>query len=543
MLIAAGTVLEGKYRVAKLLGAGGMGSVWIAEHTMLQRMVAVKILDSSAKKDATAIQRFVREAQTAARLRSDHIVDVLDVGRFDDGTPFLVMELLEGETLSARIKRLGRLTQHEAALFVDQLLDGLGAAHAAGVIHRDIKPDNCFITMKNGRDHLKLLDFGISKVAGDPREMRMTKTGVVMGTPYYMAPEQARGAKEIDHRCDLYAAGAILYECVTGRVPFDAESVNELLFKIVLEPLTPPRSLVHDLAPDFEQLVLHAMARESVDRFQTAQSFRDALGAWILPRSRPSGTVMQTPSGISSGPRVIVQHSSNPPPGMPPGTPVEVVSAVGATAPIPSNPISGPIGSYPTPSGQAPMTATARGHAAPATTPQYTPHPGNPGLEPPTRATPSGLLGMSATGPIHPSSPSPRRRSAGTVVAIGVTAIALLGGVAYVATRGDSTGRGRAAASSDVEAALPTGKTTEKATKPTKLPVEEATALVPVGTTTATAASTPTGATTEATAKSIATPTATTKKNKPVGSVTAKPTATTVTTGTATSPRPIDTSL
>src|SRR5437667_420631 len=140
----------------------------------------------------------------------------------------------------------------EGANLVDQLLSGLAAAHAAGVIHRDIKPDNCFLITKNGRDHLKLLDFGISKVAGDAREMRMTKTGVVMGTPYYMAPEQARGAKEIDHRCDLYAAGAILYECVTGRVPFDAESVNELLFKIVLEPITPPRSVVHDLDPAFE---------------------------------------------------------------------------------------------------------------------------------------------------------------------------------------------------------------------------------------------------------------------------------------------------
>ncbi|MBX7197496.1 MAG: serine/threonine protein kinase [Sandaracinaceae bacterium] len=254
MLIAAGTVLEGKYRVERLLGAGGMGSVWIAHHTSLHRPVAVKVLDSvAASRDATAIHRFLREAQTCARLRSDHIVDVLDMGEFDDGTPFLVMELLEGETLASRIRR-GRLPQGEAALLVDQLLAGLAAAHAAEVIHRDIKPDNCFITQKNGKDHLKLLDFGISKVAKsspDAPEMRMTRTGVVMGTPYYMAPEQARGAKEIDHRCDLYAAGAILYECVTGRVPFDAESVNELLFKIVLEPLVPPRALAPELEDSF----------------------------------------------------------------------------------------------------------------------------------------------------------------------------------------------------------------------------------------------------------------------------------------------------
>jgi serine/threonine-protein kinase len=305
MLIAAGTLLEGKYRVERLIGAGGMGSVWVAEHTLLKRPVALKVLENAGQRDPTAVQRFMREAQTAARLRSDHIVDVLDVGRFDDGTPFLVMELLEGETLAQRIRARGKLAAGEAADFADQLLEGLGAAHAAGVIHRDIKPDNCFLTMKNGRIHLKLLDFGISKVTqtndeGAP-ELRMTKTGVVMGTPYYMAPEQARGAKDIDHRCDLYAVGAILYECVAGRVPFEAESVNELLFKIVLEPLVPPHTYAPDLAADFEALIVRAMGRQAGDRFQTAQAFRDALSLFLPPPSR-------LPSSDGIG-RVVVRPS------------------------------------------------------------------------------------------------------------------------------------------------------------------------------------------------------------------------------------------
>ncbi|MGZ3416568.1 MAG: serine/threonine-protein kinase [Polyangiales bacterium] len=411
MLLAAGTMLEGKYRIERLLGAGGMGSVWIAEHTMLGRPVAVKVLDkAAAAKDATAVTRFMREAQTAARLRSDHIVDVLDVGRFDDGTPFLVMELLEGETLSSRIKRSVRMIAPEAGYLVDQLLDALGAAHNAGVIHRDIKPDNCFILQKSGRDHLKLLDFGISKVAGDAREMRMTRTGVVMGTPYYMAPEQARGSKEIDHRCDLYAAGAILYECVTGRVPFEAESVNELLFKIVLEPLVLPREIVPELDPAFEQVILTAMAREAVNRFPTAQAFRDALAPFLSGLRMPSG---------SSIARVVV--TTPPPRSSPPSN--KPISGIEATAPIDSD---------------AMQRVLAQ--------------------------TPSGLQGLSATGGVHVSEP-PRPRRAGVLVVAGVASLALLGGVGYLASHRAEPTTGTTAAAQPTTPPTPqqqTEKTMEK---------------------------------------------------------------------------------
>ena len=348
MLIAAGTMLEGKYRVERLLGAGGMGSVWIAEHVTLHRAVAIKVLDSAAaRRDPHAAQRFLREAQTAARLRSDHIVDVLDMGKFDDGTPFLVMELLEGDALSTRIRSAGRLSQGEAAQLVDQLLEGLGAAHAAGVVHRDIKPDNCFITQKNGRDHLKLLDFGISKVAAtspDAPEMRMTRTGVVMGTPYYMAPEQARGAKEIDHRCDLYAAGAILYECVTGRVPFEAESVNELLFKIVLEPLAPPGGLAPELDEAFEGVVMRAMAREAADRFQTAEEFRNALAPFVQRVSAGTVVMVSVPPGLLgrsqpvSGAALTAPVDSDPERMRPqPYTPPAGLTATGPQPEVPRN--------------------------------------------------------------------------------------------------------------------------------------------------------------------------------------------------------------
>ena len=504
MLIAAGTILEGKYKVLRLLGAGGMGSVWVAEHTLLQRPVAVKILDSTARKDGNAVQRFLREAQTAARLRSDHIVDVLDVGMFDDGTPFLVMELLEGETLAQRIKRLGRLTQQEATLFADQLLDGLGAAHTAGVIHRDIKPDNCFITLKNGRDHLKLLDFGISKVAGDPRELRMTKTGVVMGTPYYMAPEQARGSKDIDHRCDLYAVGAILYECVAGRVPFDAESVNELLFKIVLEPIAPPRTLAPELDASFEELILFAMGREPGQRFQSAQEFRDALAHFNVRRSQPnSGTLIRSPSsgtaigtppftavGTPVGARVIVRST---PPGQTHsefgGAGEGPVSGTSLTAPIESNPA---------------LSARSPSHPE-ANAPAYS-----------ARPTPSGNLGMSATGPIHPSNAPSRKKSPAVVGAVAFAGACLLGGVVWIATRAPAATTTPSSAAQQGEAA-----TTTDESKPSKKKVQPVIAAStadnddhpekPVQSATATAPPPTVVKTTVATSKKLPPPVPTTK--------------------------------
>ncbi|MBI2389362.1 MAG: serine/threonine protein kinase [Deltaproteobacteria bacterium] len=494
MLIAAGTILEGKYRVERLLGAGGMGSVWIAEHTLLHRPVAVKVLDKSASsRDASAVQRFLREAQTAARLRSDHIVDVLDVGRFDDGTPFLIMELLEGEALSSRIRRVTRLSQGEAAQLVDHLLAGLSAAHNAGVIHRDIKPDNCFITQKNGRDHLKLLDFGISKVAPtspEAPEMRMTRTGVVMGTPYYMAPEQARGAKDIDHRCDLYAAGAILYECVTGRVPFDAESVNELLFKIVLEPLVPPRELAPELEPAFERVVLQAMAREAPARFQTAEEFRAALAPFV---------------GRVSGGTVVV--FSNPPPRS--GEPAQPVSGVDRTAPVDSDAIRAAI-------------------AAPR----------------PSALTPSGLQGLSATGPLHLSEPPPARRGL-RLAAIGLVSVLGLGGaLAYVSgTRSGTTSSANEASASAPPSASGTddddpAASAEPAAKASVAPIVQAT-VAPVAPPTTSAA--PSGAA-KPTKGGKKAPAAATTTPPPIVIVPPPPPPPATTTKSG-SPRPIDTAL
>jgi serine/threonine-protein kinase len=487
MLLAAGTMLEGKYRIERLLGAGGMGSVWIAEHTMLGRPVAVKVLDkAAAAKDATAVTRFMREAQTAARLRSDHIVDVLDVGRFDDGTPFLIMELLEGETLSSRIRRSVRMIPAEAGNLVDHLLDALGAAHTAGVIHRDVKPDNCFILQKSGRDHLKLLDFGISKVAGDAREMRMTRTGVVMGTPYYMAPEQARGAKEIDHRCDLYAAGAILYECVTGRVPFEAESVNELLFKIVLEPLIPPREIVPEIDPAFEHVILTAMAREAPNRYQTAQSFRDALTPFLAGLRNSSGTVIERVVVTSPPPRSSTPVSSKP------------ISGIEATAPIDSDAMRAALGQTP---GQ----------------------------------------GLTATGGHHVSEP-PRPRRVGIFLAAGAACLAIAGGIGYVASHGPEPQAGTTAAAQPTSP--PPAQTAEKQAEKAAVVQPVKTAVLPPDPEPAASTLPPVSPKTTTKAWKKEPPVAKTVTAPPPVTASAPPPVVTQTPPTkGTSPRPIDTAL
>ena len=288
MGLQTGQIIEGKYSILRLLGEGGMGSVYEGENVRIHRKVAIKVLHAGIAENVDAVARFEREAQAAGRIGSDHIVQVLDLGNLPGGDRFMVMEYLEGQSLSQRIQSRGRLTPEQAIPLMTQLLEGLGAAHRAGIIHRDLKPDNIYLVphKKGHGDFVKILDFGISKFnkvsgeGGAGSNMSMTRTGAVMGTPYYMSPEQAKGSRDMDHRSDLYSAGVILYEAITGRVPFNAETFNELIFKIVLEIPAPPEQHVPGLDPAFSALIRQAMAREQSARFQTAQEFAEALQAW-----------------------------------------------------------------------------------------------------------------------------------------------------------------------------------------------------------------------------------------------------------------------
>src|SRR5688572_29264011 len=283
MTLSPGQILDNKYRIVRLIGEGGMGSVHEGENTLIARRVAIKVLHQAATTNEQVLLRFEREAQAAGRIGSDHILEVLDMGRLTDGDRYMVMEYLDGEPLSARIERLVRMTPGQIAPLMRQALKGLQAAHDAGIIHRDLKPDNIFVLReKAGQpDLVKIIDFGISKFSALGNDMNMTRTGAVMGTPYYMSPEQAKGSSQVDPRSDVYAIGVIMYEAVTGRVPFDGNTFNELMFKIVLSDPPKLSEVVPDLDPAFAAIINKAMARELDQRFASATQLRQAIDDYL----------------------------------------------------------------------------------------------------------------------------------------------------------------------------------------------------------------------------------------------------------------------
>jgi eukaryotic-like serine/threonine-protein kinase len=313
-----GDIIQEKYRIVRLIGEGGMGAVYEGENVLISRRVAIKVLHGSAAVNPDIVQRFQREAQAAGKIGNDHILEIIDLGKLADGDLFMVMEYLDGQNLADRIDQSGRLTPQQVYPLLRQLLEGLGAAHGAGIIHRDLKPENVFILKEKAgnKDFVKIIDFGISKFnAMDGSNMGMTATGAVMGTPYYMAPEVAKGVKGADLRSDIYAIGVIMYKAITGDEPFSAETFNELMFKIVLSDLVPARQLVPDLDPAFDSIISKAMAKDVVHRFASCHDMIQALDAWAR-----TGKSVTIPPPLNADPKVLAGLAPSPAP-VPAGTP------------------------------------------------------------------------------------------------------------------------------------------------------------------------------------------------------------------------------
>jgi eukaryotic-like serine/threonine-protein kinase len=282
-----GRILAGKYRLTRFVGKGGMGAVFEAEHVELKRKFAVKLMVTATSREA--VRRFHQEALTAAKIGHPGIVEVLDVGQTEEGTPYLVMELLEGHSLADLIHDAPRMPVARAVALTRKLLRALAAAHEAGVVHRDIKPANLFVTERDGATTLKVLDFGIAKLRDDGSEAPMTGSGVVLGTPFYMAPEQILADKNIDGRADLWSVGATLFEMLTGRPVHAAANATAALVRAATETAPRVRSLRPDVPRDVDAIVAKALEMDRERRFGTAKEMLEALENASLSPSRPGG--------------------------------------------------------------------------------------------------------------------------------------------------------------------------------------------------------------------------------------------------------------
>ncbi|MBL8678414.1 MAG: protein kinase [Myxococcales bacterium] len=377
-----GVVVGDRYRVERLIGEGAMGAVFAARHVTLGKLLAVKLMPPEDKFEAEAARRFEQEAVAAASVARKGVVDVLDFGVDPKVGPYIVMELLEGESLEARIRREKSLSGATTIALLAPVLDALSSVHARSIIHRDLKPANLFVARdEEGAEVVKILDFGVSRVR-EGKRAPTTATGVVIGTPRFMAPEQAKGIADLDLRADLYAVGAIAYACLAGKPPYADLGYIDVIAAILSEPPTPLAQLVPNIAPGLLAVIEKAMARDREERFANAAEMRTAL----IMAGRPSHTPADPAATVAARPSATVDVARASVDGVPPTRNETGPLVTRADVPSPMSP-AGVTHMAGAPSPQAPVQYAPQQplqHApVPATAPPYAQPP-----RPPTHSAP-----------------------------------------------------------------------------------------------------------------------------------------------------------
>jgi eukaryotic-like serine/threonine-protein kinase len=379
-----GVVLAGRYEVLRRIGEGGMGAVYEARHTLIGKHVAVKVLLEKFHAQSDLVARLLQEARLASSIGHENIVDVTDFGTTDDGRSFVVMEFLDGESLAELAMREAPLPIERSLRIARQVASALGAAHAKGIFHRDVKPENIYLVQRGDADFVKVVDFGISKAVkpgGDegPEAYRLTHTGLLLGTPLYMSPEQARGSEDLDHRVDIWALGVLLYECLTGEVPFHANNYLQIISQVLTHQPMPPSQLRPELGiPDaVEAVVMRAMEKDRALRYQTmAELERDLerllagdqnVGSRPLPEGVRSAAprpalrrwplVLAAAAALVGGVALAVSR-----PGSSPSSPIAHVRPAAPPRPSPAAPSANAAVIQPT---VATTPAPHKGHARP----------------------------------------------------------------------------------------------------------------------------------------------------------------------------------
>ncbi len=485
--VPVGAVIAGKYRVERILGAGAMGVVLAARHMELLELRAIKLMLPAGQQFPESTERFLREARAAARLRSQHVAKVHDVGRLEDGAPYAVIEYLEGTDLKVMLDQRGVISVAEAATYLGQVCEAIGEAHAAGIVHRDLKPANLFLTRgPTGAPIVKVLDFGIAKMAApDGTANDMTATSAMLGTPLYMSPEQMRGARDVDHRADIWALGVILYRMLTGTTPFTGGSLTEVCAAVVADVPRSPRSLRGDLSPDVEAVILRCLQKEPGQRYQSVAEFAAALSRAASSPSAGAVAPSPSPGGPSlslMGTMLMDPPSANAPRTPPAAPPPAAYMTAGPAGNMPvasQHMTAGPAGNMPVasphmtagPSSNVPvssphMTAGPAGNM-PFSSPQMTAGPSSNmpvSAQPPAAnqawnvpawgagqmtGPPAQAPGAQATwGAQAPAPPKPASR-AGLFIGLGsVVVLAVAGGIAFLAWPSGATSSPAAGGSS-----------------------------------------------------------------------------------------------